>query len=92
MLVLKLNDPDGIRPSVARKIDAGDDIEPANGSRGCREHVVQSMLATAVLGGPSACGAQIGAVRPEKLAKILESGAENYIAVGGMPRCAWHMR
>ena len=28
MLVLKLNDPDGVRPSVARKIDAGDDIEP----------------------------------------------------------------
>ena len=77
MLVLKLNDPDGVRPSVARKIDAGDDIEPANGSRGRREHVVQSMLAPAVLGGPSACGAQIGAVRPEKLAKILESGAEN---------------
>ena len=40
MLVLKLNDPDGVRPSVARKIDAGDDIEPANGSRGRREHVV----------------------------------------------------
>ena len=87
-----MSDPDRVRPSTARKIDADDDIEPAKGSHGRREHVVQLMLATAVLGGPSACGAQIGAVRPEKLAKILESGAENYIAVGGMPRCAWHMR
>ena len=29
MLVLKLSDPDGVRPAVARKIDADDDIEPA---------------------------------------------------------------
>ena len=29
MLVLKLSDPDRVRPSVARKIDADDDIEPA---------------------------------------------------------------
>ena len=77
MLVLKLSNPDRVRPSTARKIDADDDIEPAKGSHGRREHVVQLMLVTAVLGGLSACGAQIGAVRPEKLAKILESGAEN---------------
>ena len=92
MIVLKLSNPDRVRPSTARKIDADDDIEPAKGSHGRREHVVQLMLVTAVLDGLSACGAQIGAVRPEKLAKILESGAENYIFVRAVPRCAWHMR
>ena len=84
--MLKLNDPDGVRPSVARKIDAGDDIEPANGSRGRREHVVQLMLATAVLGGPSACGAQIGAVRPEKMAKMFEFSSRIFAAVRALMR------
>ena len=40
MIVLKLSNPDRVRPSTARKIDADDDIEPAKGSHGRREHVV----------------------------------------------------
>ena len=50
------------------------------------------MLAIAVLGGPSACGAQIGAVRAEKSAKILESGAENYIFVRAVRWRIWLVR
>ena len=90
MLVLKLSDPDGVRPSVARKIDADDDIEPANGSHGRREHVVQLMLATAVLGGLSACGAQIGAVRPEKMANMFEFSSRIFTMVRAMRPSQWH--
>ena len=40
VLVLNMSNPDRVRPSTARKNDAGEGNEPAVGSHGHREHVI----------------------------------------------------